>query len=1355
MRRLAFPLLATLAMLGAAPHIARAQQPAGERIPDPLKPWESWAVWNDAALLQSPAPYSDASKPLTFWPSELQISALNSGASFRQTVTVYSPSWVPLPWGALLWPTAVTVGEKPVAVLAQNGRPVIRLLPGTQDISGRLEWKSMPQTVSLPRETGVVLLEVEGKSVEAPLWDAAGKLWLKRGASPEEAAGPDYISTTLYAALEDGIPLWLRTRVEIVVSGKSREEDLGTILPEGWKVSSVDSPIPVAIDENGRAKAQVRTGKWNINLSAFRLDDARELRFAPGSAPAAASMLLGFRAKPDFRIVEITGAPAVDVGMTTFPEDWRNMPVYQWPTGDALEIEEHLRGMGQQAPEGLRISRDIWLDEDGRGMTFRDNISGTMQKIWRLNSASGQELGSVGSGGTGQLITRDPADGSPGVEIRSRNLALEATGRMPAGPQLPATGWQTDADSLGITLNMPPGWRLLALFGADWTNGDWLTSWSLLDIFVVLVFSLAVMRLWGAGAALLAFAALVLSYQETDAPRLLWLALLAPLAILQAVPPGRLRMVVAIWKWATVAVLVLVLVPFLSSQIQQAIYPQLEDLDGGIGHAPSQIAPTSVAAAAPAMDEAVGMESVAQVDSSLLKSKAGRGARNEYYAPGKKQNMLYEAKARIQTGPGVPEWAWRTARFGWNGPVTSAQTFHPILIPAALERLLTIARIAAVAGLVLVLLGVRRARIPAVPAAAVAVLASLVLSAPAQAQFPDAVMLQTLRERIIDRQDQLPQTAEIPLVTLNVSGRKIVTESEIHASTLTAVPLPGRLPAWSPASVSVDGIPGAALRRDDGYLWVAVSAGVHTVRVEGLIGDADEWEWTFHLKPRRVRIEAPGWNISGVNPDGVPEQQVFFARQQKSTDTEVAYDRQDFQTVAIVEREIELGLLWQVRTTVRRLTPQGKAIALRIPLLPGENVLSGNVPLKDGSAEVRLSAGEESISWESELAASDKLLLATRKDDMWAEQWRLVASPVWNVTYGGVAPIFADGAGELTPLWRPWPGENVELFIARPEPVPGATVTVRRAQHSVNLGDRQRTSSLDLALTSSLGEDFLVGLPEGAQITSLTLAGQPLPARLDNGRVVVPLRPGEQSLGIAWKTSQPLTPRAQVDAVTLPVGSANVETSLGVPANRWILWAGGPQRGPAVRFWTVLAFSLLAALFLGRLKDSPLSTPAWMLLGIGLTQVTLPEALAVVAWLFLLSWRGRPSFQKLSAGAYNIAQIVVVGATAVALGVLVHAVSAGLLGSPEMFIEGNGSSAGSLRWYLDRSGAELPQPFIVSVSVWWYRLAMLLWALWLAAATLRWLVKGWSAFIAGGAFRTMRKTAVPPPVSPPPMPPRI
>ena len=120
--------------------------------------------------------------------------------------------------------------------------------------------------------------------VAAPAWDAQGFLWLKRDGSTEEA-DKNFLSVKLYAAIEDGIPLWLRTEIELTVSGKNREEEIGTILPEGWKLAAVESAIPVAVDDAGKMKAQVRAGKWTVKADAFRFDNPKEIRYAPNAKP--------------------------------------------------------------------------------------------------------------------------------------------------------------------------------------------------------------------------------------------------------------------------------------------------------------------------------------------------------------------------------------------------------------------------------------------------------------------------------------------------------------------------------------------------------------------------------------------------------------------------------------------------------------------------------------------------------------------------------------------------------------------------------------------------------------------------------------------------------------------------------------------------------------------------------------------------------------------------------------------------------------------------------------------------------------------------------------------------------------
>ncbi len=1386
------PVLSPVLILLAACGLSYAAPSTDPRIPEPLRAWEGWVLWGQDHRT-CPTPYNAADKHLCLWPSRLALDVGATGARFDFSVSVFSESWVPLPGGGEYWPQNVKSAGAAVPVVEHDGRPAVKMQAGTHRIEGGFEWKKIPQKIALPASLGMVSLTLEGKSVENPLWDAAGQLWLERNASSGEA-DKDFLSVKLFAELEDGIPLWLRGEVELIVSGKSREESLGAVLPEGWKLASLDGPIPVAVDEDGQMKAQVRPGKWTVKYSAFRLDNPKEFRFAPSRKPAATDELIAFRSRPDFRMVEIMGSPSVDVSQIAFPEQWRELPVYRWDTATPFRIEERMRGMGLQKPAGLNIAREWWLDESGNAFTFRDRLTGQMQEIWRLDVTAGQDLGSVRSDGNGQLITRSPLNGAAGVEIRSRAVNLEANGRMERAGKISASGWQTDADSLRVTLNLPPGWRLFALFGADWVHGDWLTSWTLLDFFLLLIFSLAVGKLWGWRLAVLAFVAFGLAYHEPGAPRYVWLCLLIPLSLLRVVRQGWGNRILLAGKWLIIAAFILIVVPFASRQIQQAIYPQLEQptrADGAVTSSGEAAATADFVSSVPklrsessdalmtkeyrmppgfipktasnakAFLESMGVTFPQGASASYIATSSRLIVRNTranldlidtlvdsaLAAPPDTSNLKYDTKARIQTGPGVPDWTWRSVSFGWNGPVTASQEIRPVMVPIGIERLLAVLRVALVLGLAGLLL--RGGRV--VPAAGLplALLAFLFFLPSANAQMPNEKLLETLRVRLMEKSDAYPNAAAIPQTALRLTGNRLEMDVTVNAVIATAVPLPGRLPAWSPVSILLDGKPATAVRRDEGYLWIPVPEGVHQVKVTGLLPDVSDWEWTFLLKPRSVVIEAPEWTVNGVSASGVPDQQVFFTKILKTVPGEAAYDRQDFSALASVERRIELGLVWQVRTTVTRLSPGGKAIALRIPLLEGENVLTSNAQIKDGRIEVRLGAQQEAFQWESELTPSALVSLAAGAADSWVEVWQLVASPVWNVSISGLPPVFEPGNPDLVPVWHPWPGESVKLAVSRPEALPGATVTVEKVTHEVTPGMRQMASVLNLGLRCSLGEDFSITLPMDAEVSALTLNGTAIPARMDSRNLIVPLRPGEQSVHVEWKTNLPLGIRSRVEEVKLPVGSANINTVVNIPGSRWVLWADGPLRGPAVRFWTVLACSLIAAWMLGRLASSPLSIAEWMLLGIGLTQVPLPAALLVVGWLFYLSWRGSESFIRLPVWGFNLLQIVLIGLTVVALGIFVAVVAEGLLGNPEMFIAGNGSTRSMLRWYLARCGDTLPQPGCISVSIWWFRLLMLAWALWLAASLLRWLRLAWVRFSTGGCFRggAKKSPAVPPPLA--------
>jgi hypothetical protein len=1324
--------------------------PGRAQFPKLLDDWQSWVLWDETKHGGKPTAFDDKTKLMPLWYAPVEIKAEAAGGSFSFAVDSRSHDWLPLPGDAQCWPQSVTIDDEAVPVLNREGVPCVELNTDYKGIiKGSFRWSTMPQSVRIPPQIGVLNLQLNGAPVELPVWDAEGRLWLQRTGT--EPADKDFLAVKVYRLIHDGSPQWLHTQVELSVAGKSREEALGHLLPEGWRLSSVETPVPCAVDDAGKLKAQVRAGKWTLKFAAYRTSPATTIAYAKDSKPLAEDELVGLQHDPAFRLVEISGIPAVDVAQTTYPEAWRQHPVHQWNPAQPFQIEEKMRGMGARKPQGITIRRSFWLDEDGKNMTYQDDLSGSGQQTWRLDAAEGHKLGAVKISGAGQLITKNPANGAEGVEVRDRNLSLQAVGRLERGSRLAATGWQHDAESLESRMNLPPGWRLLAVFGADWSRGDWLTSWSLFDVFLLLIVTLAVWKAWGWKTALIGLLGLLLAYHETGAPRYTWIILVTVFAAAKWVPENAPPLVQRIVNGIKIVVLVLFALnatPFITQQIQQAIYPQLEPYRttwedyAGWANAPASPAPMT--------QEADGIrERVAGAMNSIDISS------NRYeQKPSKfdlKSNLFYDTKAKIQTGPAVPQWKWREVSFGWRGPVSAEEKISLWLIPCSLERVITLLRLAFMLGLVWLLLG-KGKTLPkwprmsfATPSAASLILLAFLFSNTANAQIPSKEMLDELRERVLSLRPEDPQRAEIPQVRLKLQGHRLEMEIEIHASEIVAVPLPGKLPAWSPLSVGE-----AVTLRHEGYLWVLATPGVQTVKITGLIPPGAEWQWSFLLKPRQVQIDAAGWTVTGMKPNGVPEDQVFFVEQNRSASAEAAYDQKDFFPVVRIERELELGLIWQVRTKVKRLSPTGKAISLSVPLLAAERVMSAGINADKGRIEVRFGASDEEVSWESELAPVPDLTLKAEASESWVERWMLTASPVWNVHHEGLAPVYETSQTQLVPVWTPWPGESVKLTVSRPEAVQGATTTIHQARQITRLGDRQHSTQLTMQVQASLGEDFRLELPAEASISALRVRGQELPVRREGNSVILPVRPGDQEVFIDWKTPGALAFKMPTDAVTLPVMASNITTTVHMPASRWLLWASGPMRGPAVRFWGLSAAAVLLGFILAKIQLSPLKGYEWALLMLGFMQLPLFIGAAVVLWFFVIAWRGSAPSAIKPAGLFNVMQIILAGASLIALLCMLAVVHQGLLGKPEMFVTGYGSTTDMLQWFQDRTAdGSLPRPVVISVSIWVYRALMLAWALWLASRVLRWLPWAAKQLSAGQIWKrgeTKPQTGTPPPL---------
>ena len=197
-------------------------------------------------------------------------------------------------------------------------------------------------------------------------------------------------------------------------------------------------------------------------------------------------------------------------------------------------------------------------------------------------------------------------------------------------------------------------------------------------------------------------------------------------------------------------------------------------------------------------------------------------------------------------------------------------------------------------------------------------------------------------------------------------------------------------------------------------------------------------------------------------------------------------------------------------------------------------------------------------------------------------------------------------------------------------------------------------------------------------------------------------------------------------------GVASCGLSPDLPDHRWVLWAWGPQWGPVVTVWQYLLVLVLAAFLLAKLAPTPLKLHDWFLLGLGLTQIPPGVTMVIVLWLVGLSFRGRG--RPGSWWSHNMAQLTLLGMTVGALGILYAAIYEGLVADPDLGVRGAGSYGQSLHWFADTSEADLPTPGMLWLPIWTWRLAMLLWSLWLASRLLKWLRWGWEQFSEGGLW---------------------
>lgn len=1349
-------------------NVSWAQSPSRQIVdlPPELEAWQSW-VLHDHPNADCPFLYNTPTHTC-IWPSKLKLDLNEHGGKFELQVDSFAEQWIPLPGGAGYWPKNVTAQSKSVAVVQRQNKPFVLLKAGQHNLSGEWQWQNLPRTLPVTPNFGLLSVTVNQRKLMNPSFASEGKLWLAAKNSQVKKTDRDSLDVKVFRHIEDGNPMKITTLVRLVVSGKEREMQTGPLLLPGFTPLRLSSKLPVRVEKDGSLRAQIKPGRWDIRLVAYSDKAQTELSYLGGKNTGnngwPQQEVWVFSAESTLRTVQIGGVVSMDPNQTQLPDAWKALPAYLVPEGTAFKLNVMHRGDPNPPSNRLSLKRTLWLDFDGAHYTVRDKIVGSLNQSDRLEMNAPYQLGRVDLAGAPQVVTQLKDDGNAGVEVRNRALDLTAISLFEKTSLMPVTGWQTEFDSVHTTLHLPPGWSLLHATGADSVYGSWLGDWSLWKIFLILVISVSIARVSKPLLGLLAFATLLITFQYSDAPLWVWLNLAAVLALLPFAK-GRFKIWISGYWWLSFAALIMILLPLSVQQVRQAIYLQLEKpwqtvSRGGSGYDEGQAYNVPVTDMAESLMEPEAEYLAKEV--SQFKSKRRESKRSLLASSLSSQKQVYDPNQKIQVGPGLPSWQWNSVSLRWSGPVLPEEKTRIFLITPQLNRLSLLLSIILPALLGFFLLRQFQLRAPDLSvlklkqALTSTLLLMVFIGVTPEDATADVVIdneiLKVLEERLIAPPKCMPTCISVESVNIIADKTQVEITMALNSNADIALPLPALWESWWPTSVRVNNQPASVLQSRKGQLYIRLTQGHHLVSIGGGTGKGDSIDLPFSLPLNNVTSTLQGWSISGVPSAKQSSQSLQLIRDQ---DIQVQKDRDrllpdPIAPYVIVTRRLELGLEWSVTTQVDRVAPIKGPIHLSIPLLPGEAPNGGEVDA-NGNMSVHFGAKRQSVTWRSSLKQSNTIHLTAATGKPWAEVWLLQTSEVWHSEVSGIPTIAlsanTQSAKSLAPIWQPWPGEQVTIQVTRPKAIVGRQLGINAVNLEQKIGKRADDVSVTFQMRATQGGQYDFDLPDNATFKGVQIDGIDSPISHSNKSLKIPIKPGEHSVQIEWQVDSSQRTglqrfKQQTPAIDLKGMSTNINLNLQLPRDSWLLAVGGPAMGPAILFWGVLAVVLVIAVVLGRTGLTPLKAYEWVLLSLGICTFNLYVLALIAVWLITLNFRGkkaeRPSNRK-----FNLAQVALFGFSLFALMALLSSIPISLLSRPDMMVAGNGSSISQLWWYQDQSTGQLPQAWAITLPIMVYRIAMLIWSLWLAFALMRWIPWAWRQLGVQGYWYVAPKAALP------------
>lgn len=484
-------------------------------VPADLKKWVPWVNKNNYT--------KDCIDSICVFIPKLTMTTTSDYVFTFEGTSLSRHSWLPLPASEHVWPLGVLINGQKAVIVSHNGKPFIEV--SQKDFKVEAHYKKTIFEKSSSFELPFNIVSFDNKTGQ--------NLSLK-----ENVISLNDISTTqdknnfqeikVFRKFTDNIPYNLDTNIQINFSGKTKEFDLGEVLPKDFKLTQINSDLKV-IFKNNHYYINLIPGTHFVHFKSFANKEIASFSIK-NLIHDTENEVWSFEKNTNLRNIDISSANIVDPKQANVPEEWSKLPAYL--VADTLELHT--------SQQGLSFNNDLKINAQ------RQSIFGFNDTVYSLDQVNLENQYTKQLTFNSGIYLQSISLAQPKMILKEQNqhyillnshdksgiISFDTKKGQPIPSQLNPF-YYVDNWKVFFT----PRTQLIWASHAKITSSDfWFNAWNLYSLFSLSVLIIALYKLIGKEAAMLALFSLFSFYYNNSVFWIFWILLVISYAFNRYLP---------------------------------------------------------------------------------------------------------------------------------------------------------------------------------------------------------------------------------------------------------------------------------------------------------------------------------------------------------------------------------------------------------------------------------------------------------------------------------------------------------------------------------------------------------------------------------------------------------------------------------------------------------------------------------------------------------------------------------------------------------------------------------------------------------------------------------------------------